>query len=513
MKALLNSRTTLMLRGRRSDEGGSMAMYLTIAVVGLAIAGLLVPMLITQTRATRLDTTRVHAVDAAQAGIDVMIGRIRAADDGGVGDSGLLPCEPLTGSANEAGEAEYVVSVDYYLEDPVAEPTAAKMRCVEGYGTYDPQSDEFTPGYARIRSVGTDGTQFAGGTSGRTLTATYVFLTSNRNIVGGRLRIYPALSTSPQLCIDAGPSPTAGGIVRMQACATPRPPQQTWAYRSDLTIQLLSSVSDTYPEGLCLDTQPPLTDGRDVELGICGPLGTPPWRQQWSFSDSGSFQGSHSNSAATGGLSPLCMTVPSQNAGVIVILGACDRNVTSPRQAWIPEPTLGAGAAAAPQLINFYEFGRCLDVSGQNVNAVHLIDYPCKQNPNRDAVAWNQKFTLPNIPLDEASAVGQVFTTYNGTRYCLTSPGTLGGWVITTPCSSTASSQTWTVYNGDTSLPYSKKFTLVDSTGKCLGLTNPSPLWPQWSAIDVERCTGASEQKWNADANLTRASIQDLDEL
>ena len=517
MTSLLTGLTGLARRarpGRRSDETGSMAMYLTLAVVGLAIAGLLVPMLITQTRGTRLDTTRLHAVDAAQAGIDVMIGRIRAADDGGVGSSELLPCDPLTGSANSVGEARYVVNVDYYLEDPVAEPTAAKMRCVQGYGTYDPQSNEFTPGYARITSVGTDGTQFAGSTSGRTLTATYVFLTSNKNIVGGRMRIYPELSTSPELCMDASlDEPPAGMIVRMQACTTPLEKRQVWAYRSDLTIQLLSSITAVYPNGLCLDTAPPPTAGASITLRACGPLGSPPYTQQWSFNDNGAYQASLPNSRTDGVLSPLCINVPSQSVNIGVTLATCANSVTSPTQAWIPAPSVGAGGAESPQLINFYEFGRCLDVSGQNVNAIHMIDYPCKQNPYPAAVRWNQKWTLPNIPVDQASAVGQVFTTYNGIRYCLTSPGTLGGWVTTVACSSTNSAQTWTVYNGDSSLPYSRKFTIVDNTNKCLGLNSPSASWPQWSSIDVERCTGASEQKWNADANLTNASVQDLDEL
>jgi hypothetical protein len=506
-------------RSRDADERGSMAMYLTLAVVGIALAGLLVPMVVTNARTTRLNTTRVHAVDAAQAGIDVMVGRIRAADEGGVGSSELLPCEPLRGTANSAGTAEYEVKVDYYMEDPVAEPTAAKMRCVEGYGTYDSASDSFTPGYARITALGTDGPQFAGGTKGRTLTATYVFLTSNKNIVGGRMRIYPGTSTAPELCMDATTdTPPVGTVVRMQACTSPLEDRQIWAYRSDLTVQLLSSITGTYPNGLCLDTQAPPTAGRSITLQACAVLGSPPYTQQWSFNDSGAYQASLPNSKNDGVLSSLCIAVPAQSVGIVVTLATCDNSVTSPVMAWIPAPTVGAGGAEAPQLINFYEFGRCLDVSGQNPAAIHLIDYPCKQNPFPAAVAWNQKWTLPAIPTDGASAVGAVYTTRSGTRYCLTSPGTLGGYVTTQPCSSSGSgstspNQTWTVYNGDSSLPYSKKYTIVDNTGKCLGLNSPSALWPQWSSIDVERCTGATEHKWNADQNLTRAAIQDLNEL
>lgn len=511
----MRATTVTSWRDRRSDETGSMAMYLTLAIVGMAIAALLVPMVVTQARVTRLDTTRVHAVDAAQAGLDVMVGRIRAADSGGVGDSTLLPCDPLTGTVNGTDAAEYVVSVDYYIEDPVSEPTAAKMRCVEGYGTYDPESAAFTPGYARITAKGTDGVQFAGGTAGRTLAATYVFLTSNKNIVGGRMRIYPASSTVPELCMDAATdTPSAGTIVRLQACTSPLEQRQIWAYRSDLTIQLLSSITGTYPDGLCLDTLAPPTSGRSITLQVCQPLGSPPYTQQWSFNDSGAYQASLPNSKNDGVLAPLCIAAPSQAAATVLSLATCDGSVTSPVMAWIPAPSVGAGAAEAPQLVNFYEFGRCLDVSGQNPDAIHLIDYPCKQNPFPGAVAWNQKFTTPPIPPDQSSAVGAVYTTRSGIKHCLTSPAALNAWVRMTPCASPITlNQTWTVYNGDSSLPYSRKFTIVDSGGRCLGLSSPSASWPQWSSLDVERCTGATEHKWNADQNLTRASIQDLDEL
>ena len=510
----MTRRTPLGLGRRSRDETGSMAMYLTIAVVGLAIAALLVPMLITQTQTTRLSTTRVRALDAAQSGIEVMVSRIRAAKIGGVGTSSLLPCSTITGEVDGSAQAAYEVKVDYYTADPVAVPTAAKMRCVEGYGTYDNASDTFTPKYARITSTGTDGTGIPGETRGRTLVTTYVFRTDNTNIAGGRIRLNPATSTSPELCIDAGSAPVANGLIRLQPCATPLIPQQTWAYRSDLTIQLLSSISPTYPNGLCLDTQPPLTDGRDVELGICSPLGTPPYRQQWSYNDYGGYQGSNSNSVDTGQISPLCMTVSGQTAGVLVILGSCssDGSSTSPtRQSWIPDAAVGAGAAAAPQLINYFEFGRCLDVTNQNVNTDHLISYPCKQNPFPGAVKWNQKWTTPGIASGAKSATGQVYTTKDGVNYCLTTATAVNGYPTVAPCSGTNTRQVWTVYGGHANLRYAAQYTIVDNAGRCLGLTSPVS-GETWSAIAVEKCTGATEHKWNAPPNLTSPALQDLDE-
>ena len=498
-----------------------MAMYLTLAVVGLALASLLLPMLVTQTRTARLTDTRTHAYDAAHAGIDVMVGRIRAAEEGGVGDSSLLPCEPMTGAVNAVDVAAYEVKVDYYRADPVAVPTAAKMRCVEGYGTYDTTSGTFAPKYARITSTGTDGPQFAGGTAGRTLVTTYVFRLDKANLAGGRIPIKPASSTSPELCIDAGPSPVANGIVKLEACASPQIPQQTWAYRSDLTIQLLSSVGGPYPDGLCLDTERPLSDGNAVELGICAPLGSPPYRQVWSYSWAGGFHATNEDYLENGwtNLFPHCMTVPSQNAGVVVVIGTCgpDSSATDPiTQSWIPEVEVGPGAAEAPQLLNYSESGRCLHIPDQDVNTSHLVAFPCTQNPVRAAIRWVQKFTMPGIPPGAQSATGPIHTTRpnsgGGGTYCLTSANTDGGYVTVSPCSGTNARQQWTVYGGDPQLQYSWQHTIVDSAGRCLGLTTPFP-GEMWSAVVTSTCTGAPDQKWNPGPNLRRSALRDLDEL
>ena len=70
----------------------------------------------------------------------------------------------------------------------------------------------------------------------------------------------------------------------------------------------------------------------------------------------------------------------------------------------------------------------------------------------------------------------------------------------------------WTVYNGISPLPYSTKFTIVDSGSRCLGITAPVS-GEQWSAIDVNACTGETEQKWNATTNLSTSVLQDIHEV
>lgn len=513
----LNRRLARRLPERLSLSGdaGSMAFYVLIAVVGMALGALVVPMVVTSSQAVRSDNSRVHALDAAQTGIQVMVGQLRSSQSDGVGTSTKLPCTGASGSVNVAGAATYTTKVDYYRDDPVTVAGATKMRCVAGYGTYDPVSGSFTPRYARITSTGKDGTASNGSTPGRTLQSTYVFKLTNTNIVGGRIRIYPAAgATATEACIDAGSaSPIAGTSVSLQTCTNPVTSQQIWAYRSDLTLQLLSSVGSAYSNGLCLDTAAPLVSGNPVVLKACSALGSPAYSQQWSFNDNGNYEGSTANSATTGSLANLCLRVDAQSTGTPVKVGACGA-VDSTTSAWIPSPAVGAGNAQAPQLINYYEFGRCLDVTGQQVGANHLIDYPCKQNPSPGAVSWNQKFTTPAIAAGATRGTGRVYTNTNSTDYCLTSPGASGGYVTLSACtaSNATTNQTWTVYNGDSTLTYASKYTIVDSGGRCLGLSAAVGT-EQWSSVDVEPCTGSTEQKWNAASDLTTSLIQNTDEI
>ena len=127
------------------------------------------------------------------------------------------------------------------------------------------------------------------------------------------------------------------------------------------------------------------------------------YTQQWSYNDNGQYQAAQSNSASTGSLPNLCLNVPTQSAKQAVVLGACGSG-------WIPSSSVGPGAAALPQWINFGEFGRCMDVTGQDAGHAFLIDYPCKQNPFPGAKTWNQLFQAPVIPAGQASVTGQIST-------------------------------------------------------------------------------------------------------
>ncbi len=118
--------------------------------------------------------------------------------------------------------------------------------------------------------------------------------------------------------------------------------------------------------------------------------------------------------------------------------------------------------AATQQLVNYQEFGRCFDLTGQNPNASFHIDFPCKQNPNPANIAFNQKFTY-------TAANGWLFTNNGTSTYCVTTNSTVGGYVTTqTPCVASRLDQKW-VEMGDTGV-YATSYTIVDSNGNCLSL-------------------------------------------
>lgn len=485
----------------RSDERGSMSILLLVVLVGLMFGSLLVPMIITSSRTSSFDKTRVQALDAAQAGIDVTLGAIRSSVTDGAGISAKLPCGPGSGTLTGTATSSYAVVVEYFTADPGLSTNPTPMKCVAGYGPYDVATLATTPGYARITSTGTANSTANGAAPSRTLVSTYVFLTSDVYTVGGQLQISGG---SAALCIDAGTAPVAGTALVLQTCSTSSPlsAQQVFAYRTDLTLQLVSSVTTATPLGLCLvSARTPAVAGDAVKLATCGALGTPVYSQQFSYNDNGQYQASQADSATTGALPNLCLNVNNLSAGQAVVIGGCGSG-------WIPSASLGAGAAALPQWINFNEFGRCLDVTGQNVNAAYLIDYPCKQNPYPSAKTWNQLFTAPANTTKLDSVSGQIYTTVNNTRYCLSSPGTVNGYITVRTCVTGDTLQNWTLYSGNATLPYSSRYTIVNGS-LCMGLGTPNAGLTAWSTIIVETCTGATDQKWNAVAGLLSSSVKD----
>ena len=526
------------------DDRGSMPMALLLIMVGMALAAALLPTMLVQDRATVFDGSRLDNLAAAQAGQDAVIGQFRAAVSAGSGDTTQLPCptasHPITGRVNTVGKAAYSVYVSYFVNDPVANPpppagTNQPMLCVPGDGTYDQATTTYVPSYALITSTGTDGATptgpNTGASTGRTLISTYAFQTSTRNAADGFIEITPYSTdpTVPNMCMDAGSQPAAGTngtlgtIIVLQPCNGAN--QQLFAYRSDLTLQLVTLLTPTYPNGLCLDTNttpgataPSPVAGNPVYLATCQALGNPPYSQQWSFNDNGGFQAALPTSRTDGNLSGLCMAVSAnQPAGNQVTLANCDGNVNSTQQAWFPAPNAGDGAAAAPQLVNDQQFGRCLDILAKSESTTYLIAYPCKQNPNASAVAFNQKFTF-----DPTS--GWLYTNDpGGSKYCVYSPLTEGGLPVMTPCTTPGTDAhgnqinpnqlIWTMPGSSTSVAVAQRYTIVDSSGRCLGIdTSNGTSSATVLKIVVTACNGTAAQKWNADPQLGVPGLQNVRE-
>jgi hypothetical protein len=502
------------------DDRGSMPMALLLTLVGTSLSALLVPMVVTQVGTTREDAQRVHALHAAEAGLDVALSHIRAAvDASGNGVMASLPCGPFTGRVGVAGTARYQVSVDYLPSDPRGQSSAwvttNRIRCVAGAGTIT------TPVFALLRADGTDRATGAFGTSesGRTLAATYTFQTTTANVSGGLVHVYR--TSGADLCLDAGSaSPAPGANLQVKTC-DPTSDAQKFAYQSNLTLVLVSSKTSMVPLGRCLDAGSPHVANNPVQFQACPAVTTP--RQQWSINDSSNFEGTTDGVTLDG----YCLNVQTPGlAGSFVVLGSVAagrcRAAYDTRQTFLPEAAVGAGAAgpAAGQVVNYNQFGRCLDVTEQNVAFAYMIVWPCKQAPNPANVSWNQKWALPALG-GAQSATGKI-TTNPGTLYCLRSPGSVnpGQYVTTVACPgpSTPANASWTVY-GNTG-NYATSYRIQDSFGYCLSATNPdavpADLYPnglRTSKVVVATCDGSTMQKWNAPANLMRSqALKDVAE-
>jgi hypothetical protein len=461
-------------------------------------------MLLVQMNETRDQVRRIHALGAAESGINVVVGQIRSATDStGTGVLAELPCGTLTGTADAGDGSRYQVTVAYYPSDPKGQSaawlSANAIQCVNGAGARN------SPEYALIQSLGTNtATGSFGSVQVRSVQATYIFQTTNQNIAGGLMHIYNN-GSNQDLCIDAGSgSPTAGTSVTMQPCSSGSE-SQTWEYTTNLNIEQVSS-------GMCLDAGTPEASGSVVKVQPCV---TPVEAQQeWSLNDSANLVGTSDGQT----LNSFCFNVQSPNvAGSLLVLSTNCNGGYDDAQTFSPEAAVGAGAAGSTsgQLVNFNEFGRCLDVTNYDVTYAYMIAWPCKQAPNPNYVGWNQRWTLPLVGSNGASAPGQIVTNDTATSpttfYCLVSPlSTASGSYVTVsqcPTGTTPTNMTWTVY-GNTGT-YSTSYEIVDNAGYCLSPTDPTASPGDFfsggnkiSKITVAACNGSTLQKWNAPPNI-----------
>jgi hypothetical protein len=512
--------------GRR--DAGSLPLAVLMTTIGAGFGGVMAATVVTQIQVTGDAGQRVRALGAAQAGLDVALGQIRLAADGAdddgnpVGDPRELPCT-LTGTVDAAGTARYEVTVVYTTADPRGrtdawlDDPANRLACSPHSGL------AATPGYAVLRSKGTGlGTGDINTVAHRRLRATYTFKQTNVNVSGGLVHIYKLPSTT-DLCMDAGsPSPAAGTLLRVERCS-PGLPQQTFAYNASLNLVLVSTL--TSGTGMCL--QAASVSGSSTANVTLQPCGTTTQRnQQWGFNSSANFMGV--NTAGT--LASYCLNVqaPLNRAGQPVIVRVNCGGGYNNEQTWSVEASVGAGMAGDLDrpgfdwLVNYQQFGRCADVTKQNVNydRRYMIVWPCKQEPN-GAVGWNQRFALPTVTDPATGGTGRI-TTNPGTLYCLRSPLSTAAsqyvWVEACPTGTPPERLTWTRYKEHED-PV-KSYTIRDGRGYCLQPTDPEAHPADMhdegysiSKIVVRACDGGNLQKWNAPPKLGEAvPLKDIGE-
>jgi hypothetical protein len=202
-------------------------------------------------------------------------------------------------------------------------------------------------------------------------------------------------------------------------------------------------------------------------------------------------------------------------------------------KSFFPDSKAGTGMAGARtgQLVNYDQFGRCLDVTGNKVAYDYMVIFPCKQRPDGD-IQWNQVWHLPALATGATSATGRIYThnTIDGLDYCLYSPGSTAGqkWVQLEPCTVAnpviPAEEVWTRRDatGDNTTSYRLESTYGTTTGApfCLQPTAPGDAgayWYQFTAMKISKlvlraCDGTNPQKWNASPSVLLSVVRDIRE-
>jgi hypothetical protein len=476
------------------DDAGSMPVALLLIMIGTSISALLAASSAARTVSVRHVTQRQQLLAAAQSGFDVAVARIRAAVDGsGNGLRTALPCGPYGGAVDSGDRAQYAVTITYKSVGNTVIP------CTSDSGTGS------VPAYADLVATGTDPVTGAA----RVLTSRYTIRTSNQNIAGGLVRMVATMAGST-VCFDAGSAtPAAGTALYLRPCVSGSK-QQTFAYTTLLQLSLVSSATDAVPQGLCADGGPVPHPSTAVVVTMQPCLTTSPARQQWSSDDLNYYQGTSDGV----NLDSHCLDPQVSGAAStpVVVAPTCGYDFN-------PDTTVGAGAAGAStgQLVNYAEFGRCLDVAEYNWQRNFFWIWPCKQAPTPAGVSWNQKWTLPTIVSGPPGSTGFVVNNPTTVSYptCLQSPlsDAVNSYVTLVKCpSGTATGALkWTVH-GDTGV-YATSYTIVDSAGNCLAAKDPAipggtvyAYGHNVSPAVTVTCSGSTLEKWNADPNVLRAS-------
>ncbi|GIJ50894.1 hypothetical protein Val02_77800 [Virgisporangium aliadipatigenens] len=516
------------------DDTGSLPLAMMLITLGTILGGLLPPIFVMQSQTSGTGAASGQALHAAQTGLDLALAHIRSARDTVVKingeDKGVLPslpCGPFAGTVSDAGTARYEARIYYLRADPqdkdLAWAQANALGCAGSPSALPLHAAVYAVGYAKLprRSTGAGGVAVETTELSRELRGTHTFRTSNAPVAGGLIR--PSTTSTPDLCFAApSENPSPGDVLTMQLCS-PGSNLQKFEYTDNMTF-VLAATRTGGRLGMCLDAgASPAVAGTAITFRPCGATAMP--QQMWSFTDSSWLQATEPN--GLGQTNNRCMQISSANTvGAYVRVGSSCGGGTG---TFAMSAEVGAGRAVtstSQQIVNFKQFGRCVDQTNFDVNYSFAIGWPCKQHPDPTQVGWNQRWVQPALPANTAGptakATGTIVSTRTGSpSYCLWSPGSVGAgsYVRLQPCPATVTNYfRWTVH-GNTK-DFTTMYRIIDGFGNCLSLTNPdanpADLYGSGTKVSktiVETCSDSTMQKWNAPAWITEQSqLKDLEE-
>lgn len=496
------------LRRRQDDSGAAMVIVLTLMILIIGITVSVTTTLVNQGPAVYQAERGTQTIYAAQSGLQVALGQIRTAAGAPYGNPALLPCT-LDGALDPDDEASrYNVTIRYYRAgDPTNQTeawrTTNKLTCTASGLTQSPY-------YALLQATGTGASVpgLADDFGDRTVQAVYTFKVTNVNIPGGRIN-----SFAGNHCLSAVTA-TDGAKIRFRTnaqCTSDGDAKTKWVYDTNYQIKLASTLTTT---PLCITGPISGTTTQDAQLKPCL-TNAARWNQLWSWTGDYSWKGQ--KNPISGGNSNFCLaptnSAISLDGQFLQTRTACDANGK-----FSPTAEAGAGAAskATNQIVNYKQFGRCMDVTGENINATYQIAYPCKQDPTGtgNELNWNHKWYYNEPPVGATqSPKQQIIVKYQETtNYCLESPaaGVSPAYPTFKICSAGENRQKW-IRVGNTGT-YGTSYLFIDYANRCAAVA-PTDTFNGWSKIVVTACSTALEQKWNAPPQTSDATLGSFKEL
>jgi hypothetical protein len=542
---LIRLRRALMAHSDQSGREGGVAMLTAILfiIIMAGISTIILGVVTAQTIPSYLDQKGTKTIYSAQAGIEAALSILRsastkdAASGNYFGDPTKVPCSLSSTTNGQSDGNSYSVTINYFTSDPTGQSAtwiaANKLACTTGtaanYGVSGKYGLTTVPKYALITSAG-GASQIpeVSGQANRSITALYTFKVSNANILGGL--IYNRDGTA---CLQAVKS-AAGQQIQFVAASScsitgTNAALQLWSYTTNWQIALSSTeVSGAVTTASLCITGPTSYNGatQNVKIQSCAKStasASSRFNQLWSWTGAYTWEGESSNSSISGPNGNAWLSPPVADGTSPVGKYLEVVNASGPVGTMDPTAQVGAGAAAysTHQIVNYLEFGRCTDVTNEDLSQPAMISYPCKQDPTGGTtyITWNQLWYYCEVGDTSGScktvnaAAQQIYVLYNNStssKYCLTTPLTSAGNLFPyfTTCATTGtlkSQQTWDrVYAAST---YLGSYLFIDTYGRCLEANSSDIFGTGISELTASSCNGDDSQKWNAPAAYVDSSV------